>query len=142
MYVKFHLNGGNTVNIIARDRRNNETDNIADAIRIFKNIIGPDVPFVLDSEIQARSARKVMEARSEVLATLAADDTTKAAGGASELDRVAIVDGPAVVEAVEKPKQDHKAVAAKIISIREARAARDAANKTNANAPKAVLIDG
>lgn len=132
MYVKFHLNGGNTVNIIARDRRNNETDNIADAIRIFKNIIGPDVPFVLDSEVQARSARKVMEARSEVLATLAADDITEAAPEAPE----------AVVEAVEKPKQDHKAVAAKIISIREARAARDAANKTNANAPKAVLIDG
>lgn len=49
MRVKFNLPLGNTVSIIARNRKGEETDNVADAIRIF-NAMTDNMPFQLATE--------------------------------------------------------------------------------------------
>lgn len=62
MRVKFHLANGSTVSVLALDRRGNETDNMADAVRRFREMVGTDMLFVTDQDMTARKAKEAQEA--------------------------------------------------------------------------------
>lgn len=54
MLVKFNLQTGDTVTLVARDRKGNETDDVRDAIHCFNKLVGQ--PFELASVAEERKA--------------------------------------------------------------------------------------
>lgn len=54
MLVKFHLSNGSEISLIARNNRGHETNEVADAIKLFQRYFGENTVFMLDEEYQSK----------------------------------------------------------------------------------------
>lgn len=59
MRVKFHLQAGYTVSLLALDKKGRETDDKGHAIRRLREIYGDEVRFTLDEDVQKLKQREL-----------------------------------------------------------------------------------